>query len=218
MSLVHHCCYNACSVDLSLILIVQGRNRPSTKDLMFEHLCPTHQQQPESDSHPVPSTMIFCSRSADCLCVPKPGRISSSGVCGAFPHHFPPETGTTTEKLERHLILSLGVGWVSGSGGPKTVVEKTPVDKQEKRGKKHSEHPANFKPRTEQDLALPRRSCPAGRKRKKGTREEGAREGVQARNRNEEGRRVKGGDVGRSSGHKSCDPLCPLESPRAPDN
>ena len=31
----------------------------------------------------------------------------------------------------------------SGSGGPKAVVDKTPADQEEKRGKKHSEHPAN---------------------------------------------------------------------------
>ena len=48
---------------------------------------------------------------------------------------------------------------MGGTGGPKAVVDKTPVDQEEKRAKKHSEHPANSSlVRSEQDQGMPRRS------------------------------------------------------------
>ena len=66
-------------------------------------------------------------------------------------------------------------------GDPKTVVDKMPQGIKKRKRKKTLRAPST----TEGD-------------QKRGTREEGGREGVQARKRNEEGRRVKGADVGRS--------------------
>ena len=55
---------------------------------------------------------------------------------------------------------------MSGSGGPKTAVDT--VDKEEKRGKRHSEHPANSRPRTEQDQSVASQIISGRREAKEG--------------------------------------------------